>query len=169
MADNGAMSVQLELSTVVDAPIERVFDLSRRVDFHEASMRASGEQAIRIERSDASRGVNGAIDPLGLGDCVTWRARHFGVWWRLRSHITACQRPFRFVDEQLTGPFAHWYHEHLFAWDERLQATVMRDVIRFAAPARAVGWAAERLVLRRYMRALIVRRNAYLARQLNPD
>lgn len=143
----------IDLSTVIHAPLARVFDLAISVDAHEASMRASGEQAIA--------GVTSGV--LAFGDTVTWRARHLGVWWRLTSRITAYQRPLRFVDEQVRGPFHRWHHEHLFSWDEAAQATLMRDVIRFSSPLGPVGRLVDLLLLGRYMRAMIVRRNRYLA------
>jgi hypothetical protein len=40
---------------------------------------------------------------MRLGDSVTWRARHFGVVFRMTSAITEYQPPSRFVDEQRGG------------------------------------------------------------------
>jgi ligand-binding SRPBCC domain-containing protein len=78
--------------------------------------------------------------------------------------ITAYQRPYRFVDEQVSGPFSRWYHEHVFTPDPRnSSATVMRDVIEFAAPMGVVGAVVSSLILRPYLRRLIAHRNAFLA------
>ncbi|WP_319460860.1 hypothetical protein [Micromonospora sp. RTP1Z1] len=64
----------------------------------------------------------------------------------------------------MSGPFRHWYHEHLFTADPRnASATVMRDVIEFTAPAEAVGGTVSRLVLLPYLRRLVAGRNAFLA------
>ncbi|MFK3984702.1 SRPBCC family protein [Micromonospora sp. NPDC050397] len=150
----------IELRTVVPAPIDRVFDLSIDVDAHTASMSAAGERVVG--------GVTHG--PMALGETVTWAARHFGVTWRMTSRITAYDRPHRFVDEQVRGPFRHWYHEHLFhqpPTTDGVGGTVMVDRIEFTAPAGPLGHAVTALGLRRYMRRLIERRNAYLVATLS--
>jgi hypothetical protein len=72
---------------------------------------------------------------MKLGDTVTWRARHFGITFRMTSAITEYQRPTRFVDEQQHGPFQRWWHEHTFepVPDGK---TLMIDVVEFGSPAR---------------------------------
>ncbi|MET7403610.1 SRPBCC family protein [Dactylosporangium sp. NPDC005572] len=144
----------IDLTTVVRAPAEQVFDLSLDVDAHTASMARSRERVVA--------GVDSGR--MSLGDTVTWAARHFGVRWRMTSRISAYDRPHRFVDEQVTGPFRHWHHEHTFSWDESATATIMRDVVDFAAPLGALGRTVDALLLERYMCRLIERRNAHLAR-----
>lgn len=95
-----------------------------------------------------------------LGDTVTWRARHFGLPFRMTSAITAWEPPHRFVDEQVLGPFARWWHEHVF--EPIPGGTRMVDVAEFAAPFGPVGRLAERLVLERYLTRLLTERNAWL-------
>lgn len=143
--------VRIEVVTAVRAEPRRVFEESLSVDVHVASMSASGERAVG--------GVTSGR--MGLGDEVTWRARHFGVTWRMTSVISACDAPARFVDEQVAGPFRRWWHEHRFE-DDGDGGTVMRDVVEFAAPLGVLGRIAEKAVLRRYLTALIVRRNRHL-------
>ncbi|MEU4834767.1 SRPBCC family protein [Streptosporangium sp. NPDC023615] len=142
---------EFEIVTHVMAPPERVFDISLDVDVHLASMAGSSEKAVG--------GVTGG--GMGLGDTVTWRARHFGVRWRMTSTISAYDRPGRFVDEQVSGPFERWYHAHFFRPDGH-GGTVMRDVVEFAAPFGPFGRIAETSVLRRYMPRLIEARNRYV-------
>jgi ligand-binding SRPBCC domain-containing protein len=141
----------LQLETTIRAPIEACFDLSLSVDAHAASMTASAERPIA--------GVMSGL--MQLGDTVTWRSRHFGLPFRLTSRITAYERPARFVDEQIRGPFALWHHEHLFE-PGTANLTRMLDRIDFRSPAGPVGVLVDRLVLARYMRRLIERRNAHL-------
>ena len=141
--------------TPVPARPEEVFDLSLDVGAHTASMSGSGERIVGGVRTGR----------MSLGDTVTWSARHFGLPWRMTSGITALERPIRFVDEQVRGPFRYWRHEHEFTWDAAAGVTRMRDVIAFSAPFGIVGRIVEGLVLRRYMERLIVQRNAHLAAQ----
>ncbi|MEV4639436.1 SRPBCC family protein [Actinoplanes sp. NPDC049548] len=140
---------RFQLTTAVPTAPEELFDLSLDVDAHMASMAQSGERVVGGVRSG----------PMKLGDEVTWSARHFGVRWRMTSRITAYERPLRFVDEQVRGPFRRWWHEHTFQWDPEAEVTVMRDVIEFVAPVGMVSHA----VLGPYMVKLIERRNAHLA------
>lgn len=98
---------------------------------------------------------------------MTWRARHFGLAWRMTAQITEYERPRRFVDEQVSGPFHLWRHEHVFTPDPRDRtATTMRDVVDFDAPVGVAGSVVATLVLRPYLQRLIQRRNTFLAHWL---
>ncbi|MFI9556192.1 cyclase [Nonomuraea endophytica] len=141
---------RFEVITLIHAPVELVFDTSLSVETHTSSMRASQERAVA--------GVTSG--QLTLGDQVTWRARHFGIAWRLTSTISACTRPSFFVDEQVAGPFRRWHHAHHF--EATTDGTVMRDIIDFAAPLGPLGVLAEFLVLRRHMTKLILLRNQHI-------
>ena len=144
----------IELTTELQGSAEEAFDLSLDVNVHTESMSASKEAAIA--------GVTSGR--MALSDDVTWRAWHFGIPWRMTSRITAFDRPRRFVDEQIYGPFAHFRHEHLFATHQN--ATRMVDRIEFSAPLGVIGRAAERLVLAGYLKRLVRRRNSYLASKI---
>lgn len=147
---------RFEVATLVLAPPSVVFDASLSVELHASSMRGSREQAVA--------GVTSG--QLSLGDQVTWRARHFGFTWHLTSTISACIRPSYFVDEQVSGPFRYWRHAHTFEsthdGDSGVEATLMKDIVDFAAPAGPLGTVADALVLRRYMTKLILLRNAHI-------
>jgi ligand-binding SRPBCC domain-containing protein len=140
----------IDLSTDIDAPIERVFDLARDLDLHAASLAQTGERAV------AGR-TTGRVE---AGDTVTWRARHFGLWWSLTSRITAVEAPVRFEDVQDHGPFAWFRHEHRF--EAVGGVTRMHDHWEHQAPLGPLGRLVDRLVLGRYMRSLLMTRNAAL-------
>jgi ligand-binding SRPBCC domain-containing protein len=97
---------------------------------------------------------------IGLGEFVTWRARHFGITWTMTSTITEWDRPWRFVDEQRKGPFRSFRHEHVFEPVEH--STRLLDHVRFEAPLGVLGRVVERVVLGRYLRHLIDVRNTFL-------
>jgi ligand-binding SRPBCC domain-containing protein len=143
----------IRLETFVAAPIERVFDLARDIDFHQWSVAHTGERAIAGRRSG----------PIGLGETVTWRARHFLIFWSLTSQVTAFDRPDSFVDEQLNGPFRYFRHEHRF--EALAGGTKMTDKWRHRSPLGPLGRLVDRLVLDRYMRRLLETRNASLKRE----
>ncbi|KQR90675.1 MAG: SRPBCC family protein [Microbacterium ginsengisoli] len=142
------MASGFTIVTRTDVPVDDRFDLSLSIDLHLASMADAGERAIAGTTSGR----------IGLDETVTWRARHFGVWITMTSRISSLDRPHRFVDEQVSGPFRRFRHEHLFEHDGA--GTVMTDVIEVTSPV--FGAVAERLVLVPYLRRLIRQRNAHL-------
>jgi ligand-binding SRPBCC domain-containing protein len=145
---------RIVLETRIPAPAQRCFDLSLSVDAHTASMARSGERIVSGVRSGA----------MALGDTVTWRARHFGVRFTMTSQITELAGPTRFVDEQVSGPFRRWWHEHVF--EERDGTTLMTDTVEFASPLGPVGGLVDRLVLTRYLTRLLTERNRWLTHAL---
>ncbi|MFF5181885.1 SRPBCC family protein [Micromonospora sp. NPDC000316] len=148
---------RIELTTDVQAAPETVFDACLDVDTHTESMGSSAERAV------------GGITTgrLKAGDAVTWEARHFGLPWRMTVRITGYRRPHSFTDEQISGPFGRWHHEHSFTPNPAdSSATLMRDVIDFSAPMGPVGRIMASLILRPYLQRLIARRNTYLAATL---
>lgn len=142
------MTSSFEIVTRAAVPADALFDASRDIGAHVASMRGTGERAIG--------GVTSGL--IGLDETVTWRAWHFGIPFRMTSRITALERPHRFVDEQTTGPFRLFRHEHLYV--ERDGTTIMTDRVTLASPV--FGRVAERLVLVPYLRRLLIRRAARL-------
>ena len=150
------MAVSFSRRTVLPTTPERAFDLSLDVDFHLESMVDSDETVVG--------GV--AEGGLQLGDDVTWRARHFGIWWKMTTQITAFDRPHSFVDEQMTGPFKRFHHLHVFN-DMGDGTTEMLDEIEFSAPLGPLGVIAERVILGRYIPHLIDVRNRELLAHLS--
>jgi hypothetical protein len=147
--------IRLEEITVIHAPIERCFDLSRSVEVHLLANIHSGEQALAIG------GITSGLPELSQR--VTWRAKHFGVWQNLTSKITAMESPRYFQVTMVRGIFRFMQADHLF---ERLESggTKMKDVFSIAAPLPLLGPIAEALLLRRYMLALLRERNTVIKR-----
>lgn len=150
---------QLTIKTQINANIQTCFDLSRNIDFHKASMEQSNEKAIAGKTSGL----------IGLGEWVTWEARHFGVKQQLTSKITEFESPHRFVDEQVKGAFKRFRHEHVFISDTSTTLstsekgkTLMIDTFDFQSPLGIFGKIANFLFLKRYMTNLLTTRNAFL-------
>ena len=143
--------VKLEEVTLIHAPIDRCFDLSRSVEVHLAGNVHFDEKAVALG------GVTSGL--IGLGERVTWRARHLGVRQKLTTEITAMARPAYFQDTMIRGAFRWMQHDHYFRSVSRSE-TEMTDIFCFSAPLGILGRLAELAVLRRYMRALLRERNA---------
>jgi hypothetical protein len=147
--------IRLEETTIIEAPIERCFDLSRSVEVHLLSNVHSGEQALSVG------GVTSGL--VDLSEDVTWRAKHFGIWQNLTSKITAMELPCYFQVTMVRGIFRSMQADHRFESLE-LGGTEMKDVFSIAAPLPLLGPLAEAIFLRRYMLALIRERNAVIKR-----
>ena len=140
----------IEVATEIDAPPSRVFEIELDTDAHAASLASSRET------STTSSGQR----LLVLGDDGTFRARHLGLWWTLTSRITEFDRPTRFVDEQVRGPFVRMRHEHLFVARPD-GSTLMIDRMSFQAPLGVLGRLVD-VVLAAYLRRLLQERAAYV-------
>jgi ligand-binding SRPBCC domain-containing protein len=147
----------IELITRIEAPMERVFDLSLSIDLHAQSAAATGERAVA--------GVMSGL--IGPGQEVTWRARHFGIWQSLTVRITAFERPVHFADEMLRGAFQRMEHHHHFAAESG--GTLMRDVFSFQSPLGILGRIADFVFLKRYMRNFLIERNRVIKTAAESD
>lgn len=135
------------LETYINAPLERVFDLSRSIDLHKLSTKKTNEEAI------AGR-TAGLIE---LYETVTWRAKHLGIYQKLTVQIIEYCRPEFFTDVMLKGAFASMKHKHQFK-DVDGQ-TLMIDYFDFTLPLGVLGQFAEFLFLKKYMTDFLVIRN----------
>ena len=137
----------IKLETVISAPIERVFDLARCIDLHQATMLEHREKAVA--------GVTEGL--ISQGETVTWEATHFGIRQKLTSKITAFDRPRHFRDSLVSGAFARFDHDHFFEAVER--KILMRDVFDYDAPLWIFGKVADALFLEKYMTKILAERN----------
>jgi ligand-binding SRPBCC domain-containing protein len=150
--------VEVNLRTIIHAPIERCFDLSRSIEAHMLGTGHTKERAVS--------GVTSGL--IGLGESVRWQATHFGIRQHLTAKVTAFERPAYFQDTMIEGAFRSMQHDHFFT---KLgpEETEMKDRLLFAAPLPILGRIAEILVLKRYMRSFLKQRNAVLKRLAESD
>ncbi|PWJ57097.1 hypothetical protein CLV98_10816 [Dyadobacter jejuensis] len=138
---------RIELRTEIKASKDIVFDLSRSIDLHKISTKHTHETAIAGKTSGL----------IGMGESVTWRAKHFGVYQLLTSKITEFERPNVFVDEMVKGAFKCFRHEHHFT--DLNGGTLMIDYFYYEAPLGILGRLADKLFLLSYMTRLLIDRN----------
>jgi len=144
---------QFTLHTHIKAPIEICFDLARSIDLHLETMKHTGETAVG--------GVTSGL--INLGETVTWKAKHFGIVMKLTSKITACESPRLFSDIMVKGPFKSMAHEHVF--EQQGDCTLMIDHFYFESPLGILGDLVNKIVLTKYMLALIEKRNQVIKQQ----
>jgi ligand-binding SRPBCC domain-containing protein len=138
------------LTTEINAPVQRCFDLSRSIDLHVLSTKKTHEKAVA--------GVTSG--PIGLNEEVTWRARHFGIYQLLTSRITAFQSPTFFEDKMIKGVFKKIEHQHFF--EQQGLLTIMKDEFYFEAPFGIIGKIFSRCILVLYLRSFLKERNAVI-------
>ncbi len=90
---------------------------------------------------------------MRVGTLIQYRLRVRGVPVSWLTSIQAWEAPHRFVDQQVRGPYALWHHTHTFEPDGA-DATIMRDVVRYAIGFGALGELADRLLVRRDLEAI---------------
>ncbi|QMV40020.1 SRPBCC family protein [Cohnella cholangitidis] len=145
--------VTVRTEVIIDAPIEKCFDLARDIEVHTRTVwKHTKERAI-------SGTTTGTINE---GETVTFQATHFLIRQKLTSKITKLEKPYYFVDEMVKGAFKKLRHEHHF--EELNGKTKMIDILTFTAPFGVVGWIVERVILKRYMRKFLEHRNVQLKR-----
>jgi hypothetical protein len=152
--------IHFEEITLIDAPIDRVFDLSRSIEVHLLANVHESEQALAVG------GVTTGL--VGPGEQVTWRAKHFGLWHDLTSKATVVEPPTYFQVTMVEGIFRSMQADHLFR-SLASGATELRDTFAIAAPLPILGPIAEALFLRRYMIALNRERNAVIKQLAESD
>lgn len=138
---------RIKLTTHIAADKQIVFDLSRSIDLHKISTEHTNEEAIAGKTSGL----------IGMNEQVTWRAKHFGIYQRLTSKITAFESPVYFVDEMVSGAFKQFRHAHHF--EDAEGGTLMIDYFDYTSPLGMLGKVADALFLKKYMTTLLEKRN----------
>ena len=144
----------IHLTTFILAPIERVFDLSRSIDFHVASMPESNETVID--------GITPGL--INVDETVTWQAQHLFKKRTLVSKITSMKPYTFFEDTMITGDFKSLRHEHHFKQVEN--GTIMIDLFYFEVSFGMIGQFFNNIYLKGYMKKLLQQRNDHLKHAL---
>ena len=134
---------RIKIVTLIDAPLEACFDLSRDIDFHVKSMSETGERAI------AGR-TTGLIE---LDESVTWEAKHLCLKRRFTSKITKFDRPNYFRDEMTNGDFQSFVHDHRFQIVDG--KTEMSDEIVLKSPFGVIGELTDLFFMTKYMKDML--------------
>ena len=88
---------------------------------------------------------------MAVGARIDYRLSLYSVPFTWRTRITAWEPGRRFVDEQESGPFALWIHEHRFE-ARSPTSTRIRDEVRYRLPLSPLGEIVHPLVRRKLER-----------------
>jgi ligand-binding SRPBCC domain-containing protein len=80
----------------------------------------------------------------------TIRLLEINVRWT--TFITEFERPRKFVDVQLRGPYSFWHHTHEFT--ETRGGTEMTDTVNYSLPLGVTGTIAHELTVKRQLDAV---------------
>jgi ligand-binding SRPBCC domain-containing protein len=121
------MQHHLRVETTVRQPIDDVFKFFSNA----ANLEALTPSALHFEILTPGPIV------IAEGTLIDYRLRLLGVPFRWKTRIAAWEPPYRFVDEQLVGPYAEWVHEHTF--EPTPDGTRVRDHVRYRLPLEPIG------------------------------
>ncbi len=131
-----AHSYQLIREQWLPRPIEEAFAFfSRPENLEEITPPLLGFHIVRTEKD------------LHAGSLIEYKLRIRGLPMRWLTEIEVWEPPYRFVDNQLRGPYKRWHHEHRFA--EKDGGTLICDCVDYALPFGVLGQMVHSLMVRR--------------------
>jgi len=83
------------------------------------------------------------------------------------TEITHVEERKYFVDEQRTGPYQMWHHEHFIQATEH--GVLMKDIVTFKLPLGFLGELAHKLFVRKQLKEIFQFRRRILEQKYNPS
>ncbi|MBL7887487.1 MAG: SRPBCC family protein [Flavobacterium sp.] len=140
----------IHILTQIKAQVQDVFDAARNIDLHQNSAHQTHEKAIAGKTS-------GWIE---LGETVTFRGKHFGIYLTHTSKIIKMEQPHFFVDEMIQGKFKSFKHLHFF--EKKDDVTIMTDIVEYETPFGFAGKLFDILFLKNHLEHFICERAYFL-------
>jgi ligand-binding SRPBCC domain-containing protein len=81
----------------------------------------------------------------------------YTIRWRLvpvswRTEILDWAPPYRFIDQQIKGPYRLWHHTHTF--ESKAGGTLMHDIVRYRLPLGPFGSLAHAMIVKSDLNAI---------------
>lgn len=89
-----------------------------------------------------------------------WVRPVLGIRMNWLTEITQVREPHYFVDEQRSGPYALWHHEHHLSPTEK--GVKMTDLVTYKLPAGPLGTMAHSLFVRKQLEGIFTYRETAL-------
>jgi ligand-binding SRPBCC domain-containing protein len=138
----------IHLTTFIEAPIERVFDLSRSITIYKS--------VFNGRKESFTSGASGNL--LVQGDTITIHAKHFGKLRTVTLKATALNKPATFTSEQVKGDLIRFKHEQHFK--QTNNGTLIIDLVDFDKPRDFIGGIIAKFYLKKYLLTIIEAKNA---------
>jgi ligand-binding SRPBCC domain-containing protein len=156
-AEFATMTYILERRQVVSAPLSAVF--------------AFFAEPRNLSRITPPWLAFRMVDPEGVtmraGAAIEYRIRPLFVPQRWVSEITRYDPPHAFVDEQRSGPYRSWRHEHGFS--HIAGGTEIVERVEYALPFGPAGRLVHALFVRRQLESIFDYRGRIIARLFDPS
>ncbi len=152
-----ARTYRLERRQLVERPLDEVFAFFADATNLEAITPGFLRFSIRTPLPIA----------MGEGTRIEYTLRLFGLPLRWRTLISVWEVRRRFVDEQVSGPYAGWRHTHTFEAVEG--GTLVTDVVDYALPFGLLGRLAHALFIGRTLDRIFAHRHEAITRLLPAD
>ncbi|MGB7207055.1 MAG: SRPBCC family protein [Pyrinomonadaceae bacterium] len=127
----------LKRALTLDLPIAKVFDFFadagnlERITPPELNFHIITPQPIDIKQ----------------GALIDYTLKMRGIPVKWRTEISTWEPPYKFVDQQLKGPYKQWIHTHTFTELES-NKTLIEDEVRYRLPMEPLGDIAHFFVVR---------------------
>lgn len=154
----------LEFETTVDASLEKVWAFHEDVQRSLPALSPPGDN-VSIESEDLPLRAGSEIVILAKGPLgrIRWVAK---IVEHKPPHAVVFGEEARFVDEQVSGPFKRWRHEHDFE-ATGAKTTRVFDRVTYTVPYGPIGWIADVLLIRRKLKSMFHHRHTALRELLS--
>ncbi len=148
----------LEFQITLTAPLDEVWAFHDDVENLAALSPANAQVRVESVDTPVKAGSRIAITARGPLGRIRWVAK---IVEHTPPRAVVFSEEARFVDEQESGPFKAWRHEHDF---ERVgeKATRLVDRITYCVGWGPIGWVADLLFVRPQLRSMFRHRHAVL-------
>jgi len=99
--------------------------------------------------------------PMGEGTLIHYKLKLYGIPFKWMARISRWDPPFRFIDEQIRGPYRRWIHTHRFF--DLGRATRVTDEVLYGLPLWPIGEALFPIIHYMLVRIFHFRRRAIRA------
>jgi ligand-binding SRPBCC domain-containing protein len=138
---------KIHLTSFIQAPAERVFNLSRHLAIRKLALQKGREQIL----SSSSDSL------VQKGETITLRARHLGRTREITARIVDISQPDWFTEEQVKGDLKSYRHECHFKPAEN--GTILIDMLEYEGPRDLLGSIISAFFLRSYFESMLRKKN----------
>lgn len=147
----------IHLTSMIHAPVERVFDLARSVSLHKALMR-------KYRDGKVEGGTNGFME---IGDVIRWSRYYLGRKRTIEVKIRSMETPSAFGSILVRGSMASLRHEHFFKPIQN--GTLLIDLLEYTPAFGLLGRWMDRRFIQPQLRKHLEKKNQLIKQYAESD